>query len=291
MSVYTRDRSQFWLGIFDNDDSSINISATNKVKYMIDYFFTELVDCSPKEWTPSKNRPNIQSLWIPDALMDWDQLELLKEWADQANQYIWLGTNRYTHDLFHGAELDYCVAADWNFSFEGKGRTAVGEAEYQLKYQFPKRIVTESARAKYASVLMQAITGCIQKFPYDLKRFVVTTIPSVENNQNKLSWQLARYVANHMGIPFIGVTLTRNKPQIKEQIVEDKIRIWREIYSDNAYLLLPQSILSKDILIIDDLYQSGASIWCFAEFLKKKCKARTVLAATSVKSVSDGDNK
>lgn len=53
--------------------------------------------------------------------------------------------------------------------------------------------------------------------------------------------------------------------------------------------------ITKQVLriafVIDDLYQSGASIWCFAEYLKECCDARTVIAITPVKALKDGGNK
>ena len=56
---------------------------------------------------------------------------------------------------------------------------------------------------------------------------------------------------------------------MKEQTIEDKIRIWRHIFTDGDMLEFSSNIRGTNILIIDDLYQSGASIWCFAEYLKR----------------------
>lgn len=91
--------------------------------------------------------------------------------------------------------------------------------------------------------------------------------------------------------PFIKATLKSEKPQMKEQTVEDKVRIWRKIFCNEDMLDFSDDILGANILIIDDLYQSGASIWCFAEYLKECCDARTVIAITPVKALKDGGNK
>lgn len=48
-------------------------------------------------------------------------------------------------------------------------------------------------------------------------------------------------------------------------------------------------IREKDIIIVDDLYQSGFTMWTVAQLLKKK-GARKVLGLACVKSLRDTDN-
>lgn len=286
---YTKSRSLFWLKIFENDGST-SFSANNTVKRLMDYVFQQLIDCSPTGWRNSANYPGLYNLWIPDDCMDLQKLDAFKEWATQASQHIWLGTNNHTDSYFWGSELDFCVAADWNFSFDTSKRTPIGEAEYQLKYQWPKGYVDEESCVEYAQLLIEAIMDCIQCLPFAPRNTVITTIPAVRTKQNKLSWLLAKEISNVLEVPFIGLTLKYDKPQIKQQSIEDKVKIWRNIFSDGENLSLSSEIYNKNILIIDDLYQSGASIWCLAEFLRDVCKAQTVLATTAVKSLRDGDN-
>ncbi|BAL00259.1 hypothetical protein OBV_30600 [Oscillibacter valericigenes Sjm18-20] len=289
MCEYKKQRSRFWLKIFENEDST-NLSTNGMVKSLIELVSPQIVECSPTGWKLSKNHQDNYNLWIPDDCMNWDCLDAIKAWAEQANRHIWLGTNRNTVDYFYGNEVDYCMAADWNFDIETQGRTEVGNAEYQLKYQIPKGLVSKENAGEFANILASAILDCTDCLPFDLSSFIVTTIPAVKAKQNKLSWQLARYVASKVDAPFMEATLTKDKPQMKEQSVEDKIRIWREIFHDETTLCLSHKVRGHDIFIVDDLYQSGASIWCFAEFLKDECGARTVIAATSVKALKDGDN-
>ena len=77
---------------------------------------------------------------------------------------------------------------------------------------------------------------------------------------------------------------------MKELPLNEKVRVWREIYAERGSVLMPYGIQNTNVLIIDDLYQSGTSIWCLAETLKLQYRARTVLGATVVKSLRDGDN-
>lgn len=284
------ERSKFWLKIYE-EDGYTNIFTNEMVKGLVNLESPELVRCSPTGWKLSKSYDDVFYLWIPDDRMDWASLEKLKLWAERANKHIWLKTNKNTSTFFCGKEVDYCLAADWNFDIDTGDRTVVGNAEYQLKYQLPRGMVSDQNAAMYAKTLSSAITDCIECIPINLCHFLVTAIPAVKEKHHKLAWQLAKYISNVLDAPFVEATLTKDKPQMKEQTVADKVNIWRDILDDESMVNLSQSVCGKDILIIDDLYQSGASIWCFAEYLKEQCGARTVIAITAVKSLKDGDNK
>ena len=289
MIEYKQTRSKFWLKVFDNEDN-ITISTNSMLMDLVECVSRELVDSSPTGWRKSQNYDDVYNLWIPNDSMDWDSLEALKAWAQQANRHIWLGTNRNTAGFFNGNEVAICIAADWNFDIQTQRRTEVGNAEYQLKYQYQKGLLSKEAAQKCANTLATAILDCVDCLPFDLDNFVVTTIPAVKEKQNKLAWKLARFVAERVEVSFVALTLLEDKPQMKEQSVEDKINIWRTILADETKLLFSESVKGKNVLIIDDLYQSGASIWCLAEYLKEKCAAKTIVAITSVKALKDGDN-
>ena len=292
MREYTKDRSKLWFRVFDDDD--INISANGMTKGLLKKVSPELIDYSPTRWKESKRYTDNFNLWIPYDRIDKSclvELGRIEEWAEQANQHIWLGTNSYTEDYFSGEEVDYCLAADWNMYFGTWKRTAIGEAEYQLKYNLPRGVLSNDDAAEFANTLASAICDCTACLPFDLSNFIVTAIPAVKANQNKLAWRLAKYTANEVGASFMQATLTQGKPQMKEKSVSDKIHIWRKILADKDALELSHTVEGEKILIVDDLYQSGASIWCFAEFLKENCGAKKVIAITSVKALKDGDNQ
>ena len=263
-------------------------------KGLLEKVSPRLIDYSPTGWRESKNYKDNFNLWIPyDRISKscLSELERIEAWAELANQHIWLGTNSYTEDYFSGEEVDYCLAADWNMYFDTWERTAIGEAEYQLKYNLPKGVLSKKDAAGFADTLASAICDCTACLPFNLSNFIVTAIPAVKANQNKLAWKLAKYTADEIGASFMQATLTQGKPQMKDKAISDKIHIWRKIFADKDALELSHKVRGKKILIVDDLYQSGASIWCFAEFLKEKCNAKKVMAITSVKALKDGDNQ
>lgn len=287
MYEFKRSRSRFWLRIFENE-ASISIATNGMTRRLIHFNMPYLAENSPKGWQPSANYPDTYTLWLPDSCYDYEDLESLKAWADRVNQYIWLGINKNTEPYFVGNELDLCVAYDWNFEFGKQIRTPAGKAEYNLKYHQDE--LTHDHEIQFKRILADAVQDCVMALPVDLRDFVVTTIPAVVQDQNKISWWLSNFVARTNYLPFIGVSLTKPKPQMKSLPLQEKIRIWRSIYEDSSWVIVPNELYGRNILIVDDLFQSGASLFCFAEFLKSKFGAKQVIAVTSVKSQRDGDN-
>lgn len=284
-----RTRSRFYIKVYLNDNST-TICANLETRYLINVSFPYLEDSSPTGWRCKEN--DFYVLWLPDDCIDHIYLDKLKDWAEQANQHIWLGLNKNIYPFFIVGELDFCVAADWNYSFDAPNkRTPIGEAEYQLKYKAPLGLVPSSQVFQYEGVVKNAIMSCVGLLPKANGNLVVTTIPATQGHQHGFAYSLARFVAQKLQVPFVKITLTNEKPQMKNQTVEDKLKIWDEIYSNPHNLDIPYEICGKDILIIDDLYQSGTSIWRYAQYLKDLCNVKYVIAATLVKSLKDSDNK
>lgn len=286
MDGYKRDRSRFWLKILDGKQAHTDIAANGMVRDLLEALTPGLVCRGANGWRRSKMYPDIHTLRIPNDQMDWDALERLKQWAAQANRLIWLGTNRNTRNYFSGREIDYCLAADWNFDPRFKNRTDMGRAEYQLKYN--GRHVGEDAALGYRDTLVSGLMRCVHCLPFDWSAFSVTALPAEPSGQDELSWRLARHITQEMARPFLAATLHCDKPKIKDQTVASRVGIWRELLSGNS-VSLSDDVRGRDLLIIDDLYQSGASVWCFAEYLKK-LGARTVVAAAAVKAQKDTGN-
>lgn len=282
-----RNRSRFWLKIHDNDDH-INISASKTAKELIQLTFPQFEESSMRGWVQSRNYSDLFNLKIVDDNYDWRDLEDLKLWAEETNKFIWLNINRHTENYFNGSEVDFCVAYDWNYDFATKQRTSVGNAEYLLKYR--ARLLSEDRKREQVRRLASAVQRCVSVLPIDLNEYIVTAIPATLGEQNKLAWKLARFISISNNIPFVGVTLSRKKPEMKALPLEEKIRKWREIYSDDDWVIVPSELCGKKVLVVDDLFQSGATVFCFAEFLKDGLGVQEVAVVASVKAQKDGDN-
>jgi len=278
-------RSSFWIRVYENDDSLTFL--TNEHTYnLIDIFYPEIEELSPKNW--SRTSTGNYSLWIPEDRIEQDIIEDFIGWAKNANQHIWLQLNKNIEDYFSD-ELNFCLAYDWNIDFSTGNRTTVGEAEYQIKYRYSNGHITKKDADSYAEVLSDALLCCCKYLPIQSKdNLLVTTIPATVENQNKLSWGMAHYIQREYGGHFLAATLHKQKPQIKALDVEKRIETWEEIYEQDR-VDLSISVAGKTVLIVDDLYQSGATMWHYARYLKN-VGAQKVVGLVSVKAQKDRGN-
>lgn len=284
---YKRERSGFWVNIFENDDNSYNISTNKKYVELINYFFPILEFCSPTKWKESGNYQNMSNLWLPDGSYNQNYINEFMEWCDAAiHNVLWLELNKNICQYFSN-ELDYCIASDFNYIY-GNGRTEMGEAEYQLKYNIGN--ISKDVRKEYANYIMNKMLDNCKYIPIvDLQDWYISPMPATESGKMKMAWYMAEAIARNLKIPFVDAMLICEKPQMKELSVENKILIWDNIYQNNK-IRINRDIRDKNILVIDDLYQSGATIWQYAKYLKEN-GASSVFGLVCVKSLKDSDNK
>lgn len=278
----TRERSKFWIRRFDNVDKTMNL-LTNRYTYIaIGVLYSKSKVLSPAGW---KSKGNGRfNLWIPGVDSKREEINDFIKWAQSANRFIWLGLNKNIEGDFSD-ELDFCIANDWNVDLEADRRTDVGEAEYQIKYN--ESVISKEKADYYKKILFNALSECFSFLPLASKKnLFVTSIPAILEEQDKLSWRMARYVQQNYGGDFLTATLLQPKPEIKSMVnVTDRINAWGEIYT-NVSLKLSEQVQGKDILVVDDMYQSGSTMWRYAKYLKS-LGARKVVGLVSVKAKKD----
>lgn len=230
------------------------------------------------------------NLWLPYGKFDDNDITDFKTWCHETVEgRLWLGLNRNIENYFTD-ELEYCIVSDWNFVRGGNNgeRTTIGEAEYQLKYNQDKLWMDK--QEYYEELLLKEALKSLDCLPIDKRdETLVSALPANEEGQEKLAWQLAEEVARQSGFRFINAVLCRKKPEMKELTVEEKLKIWNDIYSNNG-VVLNEIVRGKNIIIVDDLYQSGATMWNYAKYLKS-LGARKTMGITCVKSLRDSDNQ
>jgi len=72
--------------------------------------------------------------------------------------------------------------------------------------------------------------------------------------------------------------------------VEEKIPSWQKLYKTPGCIVCKGDMTDRTVVVIDDLYQSGATMWCYAQYLKQ-CGAKYVIGLICVKSLRDTDNR
>lgn len=283
---FKRNRSEFSVAIYENDDNSYTISTTRKYANLIKDIFPLMCMFSPTGWRESSNYPDVYNLWIPDGNLARKHIEELMAWCEQAsNNMLWLYKNRNIEE-FYEDELDYCIAMDFNFE-PGAGRTPLGEAEYQLKYRADE--LTKTEFEEYMDSVLYEINRGLEYIPIIHENdWAVSVMPTTEDGKNKLAWHLGHELANDNELAFVDATLTMQKPQMKQISVSQKNYEWEKIYN-SGNVLLNGDIIGKNIVIVDDLYQSGVTMWQYARYLKSQ-GANQVWGLVCVKSLRDSDN-
>lgn len=260
---FRRKRSDFWINIYE-EDGVYNISTNEKYVGIINHFFPMLESKSPTKWKKSENYEKMSNLWLPEMCCHQDTMVKFINWCEEVTgKVLWLYLNKNIKEYFND-ELDYCIASDFNFVYR-EGRTEIGEAEYQLKYNFENLSVKE--RNEYFNIIMRKMLDNCKYIPIKNKlNWYVSPMPAKEFGKIKMAWQMAEGISRHLGISFISPILNCDKPQMKQLSIKEKIETWEKIY-DNKSVTLDNQVREKDVIVIDDLYQSGATMWEYAKFL------------------------
>lgn len=282
---FERTRSDFWITVHENDDA-YSISTNDRYVDIINYFFPILERNSPTKWRKSENYANMSNLWLPEGCYDQNIMTEFINWSEEVtNNVLWLSLNKNIKEYFDD-ELDYCIASDFNIVY-GEGRTEIGEAEYQLKYNVEGLSVTE--RNQYANIIMSKMLDNCKYIPFDNGlNWCVSPMPATEYGKTKLAWQMAEEISKQLRLSFIKPILSCDKPQMKQLSIKEKIETWEKIYYNNG-VILDNQVRGKNVIVVDDLYQSGATMWEYAKFLKI-LGARCVFGIVCVKSLRDSDN-
>lgn len=147
-------------------------------------------------------------------------------------------------------------------------RTEIGEALYQLKYRSNLTQIDTLAKT-----MVDAIT---ETFP--AISFVVPMPPSKQRTTQPLTL-LAQKVAELLNVPFIGNILLKNGTTLQMKDIgtkEEKIEALMGCFHIN------DAITNEglwDVLIIDDLYSSGASLSAATQAMSTYDKVKNIYVA------------
>ncbi len=251
--------------------------------------FPKIVERAPNGWkVKGKNQKYI---WFPpNALADGD-IKAILDWSQRFKDYVLIGLNNHLKSKQFKDELDFCMALSFNIkeiNKDGVERTELGRIEYLLKYY--EHSLRKEEKYLYSKILAGKAFQAFQDFPFpDKENIVVSAIPANEAGKRKLAWRFARFLAEENRYPFLQATLHCSKRTLKHLSVDEKFREWQRIYTSEDCVDLSFDVAGKTILIVDDLYQSGITMWSYAKYLKER-GAKHVFGFSIVKSWRDSHN-
>lgn len=266
---------------YPNNAIALGMSAETYPE-LFETAFPDLVGKSPKGWTVKPENPNTKHLWLKPNTLNLLQVKRVQSWIKRFETYVLIGRNDTVNQHFD-QELDFCMALDYTFTSSGSDapRTDVGEAINLLKYH---------GDDDRLPVLTEKLAVAIQDLglrPGGFINSVVTHVPS-NSDARSVTRDLAASVATESRMKFMQSDLTCQKLPLKGAVVDAKVPTWTELYVDDC-VELRGDIAGKVVVVIDDLYQSGATMWMFARFLKEQ-GAKAVVGIPCVKTFRDTDN-
>ncbi|MFW5721229.1 MAG: hypothetical protein ACOCWW_02460 [Bacteroidota bacterium] len=173
--------------------------------------------------------------------------------------------------------LALSIAFSAHYDESGK-RTSIGWLEYQAKYQFD-----DSAINELANLCITKINNLL--FFKNIKVFCA--VPPSDPGQTNLPNKIISIIEDDYDIENISnsVYWENEKPQLKELRFDEK---WQKL--DEANLIVDrEKVDDKNIILFDDLYQSGTTMQYIAMKLLE-AGAKRIFGVTIVKSRGDHDN-
>ena len=244
------------------------------VKFPLGDIYSELVDHAFPNLTHIGWRPSTKSVnytYIKGATSQ--EIEELRKYLELLKHILVLGLNKNLEDYFED-ELDQCFALDFNLE-DPETYTGVGQLEYEAKYNQDQECANKLAEL-LATVC--ALHPNLNEVDY---------IAAVPGNPGKV-FHLPDFLVEKMGIYLsrntgLGLRKARSTPQLKNLSLGKKIEALKDVF------VLDDDVEGESILLVDDLYQSGTTMWSLARFLKEN-GAHKVYGLVCVKSWRDTDN-
>ncbi len=223
--------------------------------------------------------------------LDEAERERIEKFRNDYKRFIIIGLNRHLVG-FGRSELTGCLALDFNFSGPEGEYTEVGQLEYNAKYH-----QSQEALDSLVADLVRAV-HCIPGISDSkLPRFI-TFVPSSDSNTSTfcLPMLLCKSVISALDksffftdTPLVNSRLRAPKSKIKELSLAEKQQEWDAITA-NGGIELDNSVSDATVIVLDDLYQSGTTMWNLARYLRNVEGAAEVFGLVCVKSLRDTDN-
>lgn len=217
----------------------------------------------------------------------------VNEFISDYKQFVILGLNRSIKEHFSD-ELVSCVACDYIADSPEELykdiRTPTGNLFHQYKYERDRGVLD-----RIADIMIR----CLWRLPYldRTQKHSLSFIPPRPNKGIDLPRDLVEGMSDRLResrlLPeddsIIYPSLVIDKPEFKDLTWDRKHEVWHRIYSNGA-VQLSGSVIGQRIIVIDDLYQSGNTMWSYARYLRAH-GALAVHGLVCVKTLRDTDNR
>ena len=183
--------------------------------------------------------------------------------------------------VFIKSLLPCMIALDMNFESNSQNYTEIGSHEHQAK---------EFNNEESIEFLVRRVIETTQSLPYYDEIDGIACVPPSTGKQTSLPQIIAQKCAQTLGVDDFSHQLkfTKKNRSLQNEAGEDK---WGILGSSGLEIDgSKENFIGKNILLIDDLYQSGSTLHFTAMHLQE-AGASTILGLALVKSRRDDDNR
>lgn len=184
---------------------------------------------------------------------------------------------KYLTRVFLRDNLDLSISLSENFD-SNEDRTDIGELEFKAKYQKCEQSISE---------LAEKVNDFIKNTPYYKDTNIICAIPSSKKDEINLPSKIANILEKKHGFENISNKLkwVNEKEPLKNTSLAEK---WDQLTKSDIYV--ESDFKNENIILLDDLYQSGTTIQ-FVAMKLKEADISNIYGLTLVKSRRDTDNQ
>lgn len=277
-----------WMKVARTDSGELHVVVEPFYAQLFDLALPEIAKLNITGWRQSKN-PRFNYAFFENV--DDQALYEVQRFREDFKRLVILAPNKNTQDDF-STELDFCMALDYNFDSPGGPRTKVGRWLYTAKYD---RSATQPVRERRVARLIKGLLDGFGRLPGidDCESVMLTCPPVPPGKRADLPTRLVAGLVEPLGalghrVELLSAGLLDPKPEMKDELLAGKREYWRGVVAGDR-VELSGDVRGRSVLIIDDLYKSGFTMWSYAKLLKNK-GAFSVSGLCCVKSLRDDDS-
>ena len=246
--------------------------------WMCDTYTPILTRCFPD--ISFKLKPGASGTCFAQIVMTERQVLSVQNLLEIFKNHILLVKNKHIEPHFSN-ELDQCFALGFNLT----DNEETGGVDY-TKYGRLEHLAKEEESSDARDELVDALSEICKKRPLYNQAEIVMPVPPNPSKTYHLPVLLTKELAQKTGKKDGSELISKVKetPRLQELPVDKKLDALK------GAIEITGSMKGKDVIIVDDLYQSGFTLWSIANLLKQK-GAKSVLGLVCVKSRRDTDNQ
>jgi hypothetical protein len=214
-----------------------------------------------------KNSSSYHTHGIGRSVQSEEEYTLIEDWISLHNEKVFL---RDCLPLSIALSMNFIDPKEYQY-------TEIGNLEFKAKRSKCERSIQQ---------LINLATNTVRNLPFYKDADLITGVPPRDGKTFDLPSYLAQGIAKNLDIPDITSEFSKfSKPELKDLPFEKKWEAWEK----TNLSISEDTVKDKNIILLDDLYQSGLTMQYVASRLYM-AGAKSIYGLSITKSCRDSDN-